>query len=255
MLGKEYKGFPYLRFSFLYISCLLVFHYLHDKISPEKSLRENCNCGTISANPFEQDEDMDREDRHPWFVRVFSLDRQTNVTKSCGGSLVSSRHVVTAAHCLLDKNIIPMDKSNIHVKFKPEKSSLFRSKAPKFVQISNFSIHEDYSRHWGREGLVDGRAGFYDIALIELEEEVNLRVYTPICLPNINQPQGYSEKLAEVLTFKEKHVGDYRSNENYEEITKKVFVKESCVYPFSKIGGNVDHLCAWGYSGMILLAK
>lgn len=244
MIGKDYRGFPYLRLYILFISCQLAFYYLHDKIFHEQNLKGNCNCGSSNAgNPFERVEEMNKRDRHPWFVRVFSLDRQSNSTYSCGGSLVSSRHVVTAAHCLIDKNGAPRNKSQIFVNFRPERSSIFRPKAPALVQISNFSVHEDYDAAVGYEGKAIDSRWFFDIAVIELEHEVNLRVFTPICMAKEGHHIG---EHAEVLTFKNKKIVDYHSKENYEEATKNLIIKEFCDYPFYKSGENVDHLCARG---------
>ena len=59
MSGKEYKGFPYVRFFIFHICVMLAFHYLHGKILQGYNLKENCNCGSSTAvNPFQEDEEM-----------------------------------------------------------------------------------------------------------------------------------------------------------------------------------------------------
>ena len=257
MIRKEYKGLPYLKLSIGYICLMVAFRYIHDQISPEKSIQGNCNCGFFGATPGleaygpvnqDEDEDIDSQDRHPWFVRVFFLDVNANRTRtySCGGSLVSSKHVVTTAQCLSDENGVPFNRSHMYVNFNPQPhGSIFKSKVPKQIRVSNFTIHEDYV-HLPLRDITDGH-GFFDIAVIELEDEVNLRLYTPICLAKEDSyPDHYRSELAEVLTFKNKHVGKFHANESYEEQTKNVILKRSCTYPHYKPRENADHFCALG---------
>lgn len=257
MIWKDYKGFPYLRLSIGYICFMVAFRYIHDKISPEKSLQGNCNCGFFGANPGleaygpinqDEDEDIDSQDRHPWFVRVFYLDMQTNTTttQSCGGTLVSSRHVVTTAQCVTDENGAPLNMSQMYVNFNPQKNSVFgESKVPMQKRISKVTIHEDWV-HLGLRDIADGH-GFFDIAVVELENEVNLRLYTPICIAKeAPYPDHYRTELVEVLGFKNRYVGKFHSNENYEELTKNVIVKKSCTFPHYKSRENADHFCAVG---------
>ena len=47
-------------------------------------------------------------------------------------------------------------------------------------------LHEDY----------DGVKAINDIALLEVKEEVDLKVYTPVCLPSEEDSQDYIGKKA-----------------------------------------------------------
>ena len=58
----------------------------------------------------------------------------------------------------------------------------------KDIRLKNFIVHEEY-------GISDVRFR-HDIALLELEEEVDLSVYTPVCLPSSVRNRDNTPALA-----------------------------------------------------------
>jgi secreted trypsin-like serine protease len=65
-----------------------------------------CNCGRkIIPDRVRGGQDAE-EHEHPWMVEVIIDCVQTNKTgfmpSICGGSVISKRHVITAAHCFME---------------------------------------------------------------------------------------------------------------------------------------------------------
>ncbi|XP_037084958.1 phenoloxidase-activating factor 1-like [Pollicipes pollicipes] len=116
-----------------------------------------------------------RREEFPWMVALFAGRSFRNPPK-CGGSLVTDRHVVTAAHCLT--YFSGLSPSNTYAlvgaynwtdRYDVHKSQLVR--VFDGFPMSTFDMDK-----------FDG-----DIALLELEQPVELNAFTyPICLPPAN---------------------------------------------------------------------
>ena len=61
---------------------------------------------------------------------------------------------------------------------------------PKTVNAKAITNHPSYTGDIG-----DG----YDISIVELEEEVDLDIYTPVCLPSFSHSQTFSGQMATVM--------------------------------------------------------
>lgn len=114
----------------------------------------------------------------PWLVAFYNTPERGTLKYICGGSLISHRHVVTAAHCIQSKNERDSDMR------KPE-NALFligkysiedwqelgyiRTKASKFI------VHPDWS--------TVSQSYDADIALVELSVDVQYTTFIqPLCL-------------------------------------------------------------------------
>ena len=96
-----------------------------------------------------------------------SIVRPDGRTYRCSGSLIASKWIVTAAHCVYDASSVTV------ILGEHDTATMTESTIPrKEVTVSKIIPHENYVL------LHD------DIALLKLSESVDLSVYTPVCLPN-----------------------------------------------------------------------
>ena len=100
----------------------------------------------------------------PWQVCVLPGDYL------CGGSIISEKWIVTAAHCAFDNNDDRISATDFVVV--AGTSTPFSAVAGKRYKVKNVYIHEAYTADYEE----------YDIALLELEEKIDLEAAQPIKL-------------------------------------------------------------------------
>ena len=101
----------------------------------------------------------------------------------CGGSVVTSRWVITTPHCLINFTIgglISPNEINVMLGYHdvsppfpfvgPSSSEPHRLR----VEVSDMFVHPSFYRMFPFDN---------DIALLYLGESVDTKVYTPVCLP------------------------------------------------------------------------
>ncbi|XP_038663339.1 prothrombin [Scyliorhinus canicula] len=110
----------------------------------------------------------------PWQVMLY---RKSPQQLLCGGSLLSDRWVITAAHCILyppwDKNFTAKD---IVVRLGKHERSGYESKREKIIALDKIIVHHKY----------DWKTNLNrDIALLRMKKSIVFTEYiSPICLPN-----------------------------------------------------------------------
>ena len=108
---------------------------------------------------------------YPWVVAVTMVwGDGSHSPPHCGGTLVSSRYVVTSANCA---QLLPGVAALAVRLGEHSVCTAGETKLPeKVVRVNRIIAHESYDRF----------SNEHDIALLELEEYVDLGVYTPACL-------------------------------------------------------------------------
>ncbi|XP_051533069.1 complement factor B-like [Myxocyprinus asiaticus] len=137
-----------------------------DQMLDESTAEELCGIQESDAK--------NRRRAFPWLAQI----DVTRVSKSskCMGSLVTSRYILTAAHCFKHDDT-------------PERISVKLQKGLD-VKIKQFILHPDYNIT-AKQHMQIKEYYEFDVALIELENAVNINVnLRPICIPCTRATNG-----------------------------------------------------------------
>ena len=140
--------------------------------------------------------------KYPWLVRIFHSGDKVG---HCGGTLVASKYVITASHCLYEYKEVEVDSAGLYEP--PTKIVPVREYKAREIEVSIGDHKLDTTNETGKEKRIkvkstkkhhkwDQPTMTYDIAILELEEEVDLTEHTPACLAKQTEGTKYDGEKA-----------------------------------------------------------
>ncbi|TRY79521.1 hypothetical protein TCAL_12893 [Tigriopus californicus] len=184
----------------------------------------------------------------PWMVSAGELSSEGVWEHRCGGTIIASNLVLTAAHCAFD------DRWLIRTGDRDLDSSFDDAKVIT-RKIKKIHVHPKY---------VYDLTAYYDVAIWELDEDVEYNIFhRPICLPNepsldLNKYEG---DQVTVLGWGLQTSNGGRSDNTLKQTPVKVFSNLFCNTSHSNLDSNIlqfrtkatlpnlfkDHLMCAGY--------
>ena len=127
-------------------------------------------------------------DVSPWMVRVFSQS-SSGLIASCGGTIIASKYVLTAAHCVVGRENVIVGLGG----FYPNDTL-----PETFYPVWKVIVHPgfDYTippKSWRRTNN--------DIALLEILYPMDLNTFTPVCLNKTKET--FDQQIAELIVYRE----------------------------------------------------
>lgn len=177
--------------SLILLESLSVGHVLAAQIAPVTHFPKPPHCGKPLSDRLIGGM-QSQLDEFPW-TALIEYRKPNNETKFvCGGSLINSRYVLTAAHCVQPARSgwevigVRLGEWNLTAEMDCEHITEYCTDAPVNVGIEKIIVHEDYQL---------SKSHYNDIALIRLSRSVSMTDFiSPVCLP-IAEPQRSKNKV------------------------------------------------------------
>ena len=120
----------------------------------------------------------------------------------CGGSIIATKYVITAAHCLYHEGFETMktvDEIAVRIGEHDRKQEGEEKLPADFVNVKAFHKHPKWGLDKETSKLPIEAISVYDIAILELERELDLTKFTPVCLPKKSDLYRFDGKSARAV--------------------------------------------------------
>ncbi|XP_058120684.1 CLIP domain-containing serine protease B10-like [Anopheles ziemanni] len=191
-------------------------------------------------------------DEFPWYALLQYRSKKGTLAFKCGGSLINSRYVLTAAHCLANKKIDD-GETLVSVRLGEHNTATERdcfgsdsleedcADPPQNFGIEEQIVHPEYDKN--------GKYQHNDIALIRLDKDAQINNYVqPICLPTSNFiPTTPNSKIA-VVGFG--HTRRHRHSVIKQKAMMRIYPRAECEKKLTKSNLTAQQLCVGGQFGL-----
>lgn len=108
---------------------------------------------------------------YPWLVSAGFLDDDGLWIHQCAGSIISNKHILTAAHCTIGTGTMVLRFGDTNLRDSTDDQAVFTR------SIYRTHVHPKYQR--------DKNEAYYDVAIWEIKPGVQFNSFVrPICIPN-----------------------------------------------------------------------
>ncbi|ODM99894.1 Serine protease 33 [Orchesella cincta] len=174
----------------------------------------------------------------PWITSIQSTGGQ----HFCAGFMISSRYVISAAHCF-------SKKYNLHVEYQGNNVNLDsmmvavnrvklsnNSDPSKIIAVNKLTLHPNYDDTLNN-----------DIAILELQKEIELNdELNPICLPKMeNEDEGSGDVT--VAGWGYRHCDSVTTSNELHKITVQLWTADACKNAYKNenyVFNRKDYVCA-----------
>jgi len=188
----------------------------------------DCKCGLMNdqeSNRIIGGVDANIYHNIPWQAGIVYTG--TNFV-TCGGTLISTKWILTAAHCALDQS-----STTIEVMLGDHDINDDSDTKEIRAKVSKIITHPDYEKDYMNDN---------DFALIMLEDPVDFSANShirPICLPE-NMDEQYVDAMAIVSGWGEMSEHQSDANHKLQEVTVKVISNDDCKRKYDVYNYLVD---------------
>ena len=141
------------------------------KLSTKRKQDSSCKCGVSPLKSKIVNGEETPINKYPWMVAVMYINKAGDLSQFCGGSIISDKYVLTAAHCLSPKDETYVRLGDHDYEQEGE---------------TKFAVDIFVAKQWMHAGF-DWDTFDKDIGLLYLDKSIQFSKYegtiVPVCLP------------------------------------------------------------------------